>query len=112
MVKSVEENRQQLNWSDLPDGFQNLLKRSYAEYKEILYDPYLHPRARKVPSWAEWLNKHDIKPDETSSVNEDTLLGPSAWRWFYPKWGWNFVNFRRYWYFFCAANAMQLRRAL
>ena len=78
MVKPVEENRQQLNWSDLPNGFQNLLKRSYAEYKEILHDPYLHPRARKVPSWAEWLIKHDINPDDASSVNEDTLLGPSA----------------------------------
>lgn len=74
MVLSAEKSGEKLKWSELPGGFQNLLKRSYAEYKEILYDPYLHPRARKVPSWAEWLGKHDIVQDTPPSPDEDTLL--------------------------------------
>ena len=63
MASAAPTNQGQLKWTELPAGFQSLLKRSYAEYKEILYDPYLHPRARKVPSWDEWLAKHDIVQD-------------------------------------------------
>lgn len=54
-----------LKWSELPDGFQRLLQRSYDEYKEILYDPTLHVLARRrIPTWEEWLKKHDIVLDE------------------------------------------------
>ena len=63
MASAAPTNQEQLKWTELPAGFQSLLKRSYAEYKEILYDPYLHPRARKVPSWDDWLAKHDIVQD-------------------------------------------------
>lgn len=59
----VEEEKQKLKWSELPEGFQRLLSRSYGEYKEILYDPSLHPLARKIPSWEDWLKKHDIALD-------------------------------------------------
>lgn len=76
MVQSAEKRVDKLNWSELPDGFQNLLKRSYAEYKEILYDPYLHPRARKIPSWPEWLSKHDIVQDGPPLSDEDAWFGP------------------------------------
>lgn len=79
MVSFVEEkNSEKLKWSELPDGFRTLLKRSYGEYKEILYDPCLHPRARKVPSWNEWLNKHDIvqdgPPDSDTQLNLPNVL--------------------------------------
>ena len=74
MVETVGKSDQKLKWSELPDGFQTLLKRSYGEYKEILYDPYLHPRARKVPSWDEWLDKHDIVQDGPPDI--DTQLNP------------------------------------
>ncbi|MGB3779579.1 MAG: hypothetical protein WA960_14560 [Tunicatimonas sp.] len=63
IASATETNQEKLKWTELPAGFQSLLKRSYAEYKEILYDPYLHPRARKVPSWDDWLAKHDIVQD-------------------------------------------------
>jgi hypothetical protein len=59
-----EPDKRVLKWSELPEGFQNLLSRSYLEYKEILYDPCLHPSARKIPSWEQWLSKHDIRLDE------------------------------------------------
>ncbi len=59
----VKEKKERLNWSELPEGFQRLLSRSYDEYKEILYDPCLHPLARKIPSWEDWLKKHDIALD-------------------------------------------------
>ena len=75
MVPSTGD-KERLNWSELPDGFQNLLRRSYAEYKEILYDPCLHPRARKVPSWSDWLRKHDIRQDVPPSAEEQGLLNP------------------------------------
>lgn len=60
----LDTKKEQLNWSELPEGFQRLLTRSYEEYKEILYDPCLHPLARKIPSWEDWLTKHDIYFDE------------------------------------------------
>ena len=69
MVQTIEKVSEKLKWSELPEGFQTLLKRSYAEYKEILYDPYLHPLARKVPSWDEWLEKHDIVQDGPPDVD-------------------------------------------
>ena len=72
MVQTIEKVSESLKWSELPEGFRTLLKRSYAEYKEILYDPCLHPRARKVPSWDEWLEKHDIVQDGTPDL--DTQL--------------------------------------
>lgn len=56
----LEKEKEPLKWSELPEGFQRLLSRSYEEYKEILYDPCLHPLARKIPSWEDWLKKHDI----------------------------------------------------
>ena len=62
-ASATETKQERLKWTELPPGFQSLLKRSYAEYKEILYDPYLHPRARKVPTWDDWLAKHDIVQD-------------------------------------------------
>ena len=71
---ATQINQEQLKWTELPTGFQSLLKRSYAEYKEILYDPYLHPRARKVPSWEDWLAKHDIVQDVPPDF--ETLLMP------------------------------------
>ena len=74
MVQAIEKVSEKLKWSELPEGFQTLLKRSYAEYKEILYDPCLHPLARKVPSWDEWLKKHDIVQD--SPPDFDTRLNP------------------------------------
>ena len=74
MVQTAEKVGEKLKWSELPEGFQTLLKRSYAEYKEILYDPCLHPRARKVPSWNQWLEKHDIVQD--SPPDFDTELNP------------------------------------
>ena len=77
MMVPPTENKERLNWSELPDGFQNLLKRSYAEYKEILYDPSLHPLARKVPSWSDWLSKHDIRQDVPPSAEEQLLDPPS-----------------------------------
>jgi len=55
--------KKKLKWSELPEGFQKLLQRSYGEYQEVLYDPSLHPAARKIPTWAEWLGKHDIDED-------------------------------------------------
>ncbi len=74
MAPVKESFKEQLKWTDLPAGFQSLLKRSYAEYNEILYDPYLHPRARKVPSWDDWLAKHDIVQD--CPPDQDTELIP------------------------------------
>nr|WKN37007.1 hypothetical protein K4G66_32070 [Tunicatimonas sp. TK19036] len=62
-MTGLESTKQKLKWSELPEGFQKLLRRSYGEYKEILYDPCLHPSARKIPSWGEWLEKHDIDAD-------------------------------------------------
>ncbi|WPP50796.1 hypothetical protein [Catalinimonas niigatensis] len=62
-ITLVKEEKQQLKWSELPEGFQHLLTRSYEEYKEILYDPCLHPLARKIPAWEDWLKKHDIALD-------------------------------------------------
>ncbi|MEQ9443537.1 MAG: hypothetical protein RIG62_31145 [Cyclobacteriaceae bacterium] len=66
-MTELENPNQKLKWSELPEGFQKLLRRSYGEYKEILYDPCLHPAARKIPSWVEWLDKHDIDEDVISS---------------------------------------------
>ena len=77
MAPATEINKEQLKWTELPTGFQSLLKRSYAEYKEILYDPYLHPRARKVPSWIEWLAKHDIVQDVPPDF-ETRLMPPGS----------------------------------
>ena len=74
MAPATESIPEQLKWTELPSGFQSLLKRSYAEYKEILYDPCLHPRARKVPSWNDWLAKHDIVQDVPP--DHDTQLMP------------------------------------
>lgn len=74
MALSTESSSKKLKWSELPTGFQSLLKRSYAEYKEILYDPCLHPLARKVPSWTDWLAKHDIVQD--CPPDQDTQLMP------------------------------------
>lgn len=60
-----EKKNNDLSWSELPEGFKKLLRRSYEEYKEILYDPSLHPIARKkVPTWEDWLYKHDIVADK------------------------------------------------
>jgi hypothetical protein len=55
--------KEHLRWSELPDGFKHLLSRSYKEYQEILYDPCLHPSARKIPSWESWLSRHNILLD-------------------------------------------------
>ncbi|MFP4094264.1 MAG: hypothetical protein ACLFUB_07240 [Cyclobacteriaceae bacterium] len=66
-VGSSQMGKSMLNWSELPEGFRKLLSRSYHEYKEILYDPYLHPSARKIPSWEQWLRKHDIHLDVEES---------------------------------------------
>ncbi len=74
MAPATETNQERLKWTELPPGFQSLLKRSYAEYKEILYDPYIHPLARKVPSWNDWLSKHDIVQDVPP--DKDTQLMP------------------------------------
>ena len=76
MVQTIEKTSEKLKWSELPEGFRTLLNRSYAEYKEILYDPYLHPLARKVPSWDEWLEKHDITQD--GPPDADTQLTPPS----------------------------------
>lgn len=65
-MTGLEQPKEKLRWSELPEGFQKLLRRSYGEYKEILYDPSLHPAARKIPSWEEWLHKHDIAEDTNS----------------------------------------------
>lgn len=62
----TSNEKEQLKWSELPEGFKHLLSRSYKEYQEILYDPCLHPSARKIPSWESWLGKHNILLD-----NED-----------------------------------------
>ncbi len=59
-MEVLKTEKQVLRWSELPAGFQKLLRRSYEEYKEILYDPCLHPRARKIPTWEDWLARHDI----------------------------------------------------
>ena len=64
MIEVLEKPTQKLKWSELPEGFQRLLKRSYGEYNEILYDPSLHPLARKIPTWESWLAKHDIEVDQ------------------------------------------------
>jgi hypothetical protein len=79
MAPAKESSKEQLKWTDLPVGFQSLLKRSYAEYNEILYDPYLHPRARKVPSWDDWLAKHDIIQDSPPDCDTE-LIPPSIHR--------------------------------
>lgn len=63
-MEVLKKEKEILNWSELPAGFQKLLRRSYEEYKEILYDPSLHPRARKIPAWEDWLHKHDIRFDQ------------------------------------------------
>ncbi len=63
-VSNLEKKRNILSWSELPEGFKNLLRRSYEEYKEVLYDPSLHPLARKIPTWEDWLFKHDIVADQ------------------------------------------------
>jgi len=60
-LASKEEG--ELLWSELPQGFQHLLRRSYDEYQEILYDPCLHPSARKIPTWESWLSRHNIMLD-------------------------------------------------
>lgn len=62
-MTGIENPKEKLKWSELPEGFQKLLRRSYGEYKEVLYDPSLHPAARKIPSWEDWLDKHDIAKD-------------------------------------------------
>ena len=76
MVQASNAIGEKLKWSELPEGFRTLLKRSYAEYKEILYDPYLHPRARKVPSWDQWLEKHDIVQDGPPDTDTELTLPP------------------------------------
>lgn len=69
-MTGVEDSKPKLKWSELPEGFQKLLRRSYGEYKEILYDPCLHPSARKIPTWNDWLKKHDIDDDVlTDEIN-------------------------------------------
>lgn len=62
-MEVLRKEKKILPWSELPEGFKKLLERSYEEYKEVLYDPYLHPLARKIPTWEEWLAKHDIRLD-------------------------------------------------
>jgi len=63
---------EQLKWSELPEGFRHLLSRSYQEYQEILYDPCLHPSARKIPTWESWLYRHNIILDaEERNVNSE-----------------------------------------
>lgn len=63
-MKVASKEKGLLLWSELPDGFKHLLSRSYQEYEEILYDPCLHPSARKIPTWESWLNKHNILLDK------------------------------------------------
>ncbi|WKN31107.1 hypothetical protein PZB74_19335 [Porifericola rhodea] len=63
-MTALKKEKEKLKWSELPEGFQKLLTRSYEEYKEIRYDPCLHPLARKIPTWKDWLNKHDIQLDQ------------------------------------------------
>ncbi len=59
----MKEDKNLLKWSELPEGFRHLLSRSYKEYQEILYDPCLHPLARKIPTWENWLGRHNIQLD-------------------------------------------------
>ncbi len=63
-MTDLKTPKKKLKWSELPEGFQKLLKRSYGEYQEVLYDTSLHPAARKIPTWNEWLGKHDIDEEE------------------------------------------------
>ncbi|MEM8968070.1 MAG: hypothetical protein AAGE93_16745 [Bacteroidota bacterium] len=65
-MTDLKTPKKNLKWAELPEGFQKLLRRSYGEYKEVLYDPSLHPAARKIPTWKEWLNKHDIDEGDSS----------------------------------------------
>ena len=65
----MSNEKDQLKWSELPEGFKHLLSRSYKEYQEILYDPCLHPSARKIPTWSSWLGRHNIVLDVDHDPN-------------------------------------------